>query len=128
MRISYSDAAQMELLYAIKNIRTESELNELKLALSHFFADKAQKELDELWDSGVLDQKKLDELKESLLSFAIFEIRQLVNSRSREVLVPFYPDVLMEGMNYAFLQKARTIRYGKIFCKGSLCCAYLMKY
>jgi hypothetical protein len=26
------------------------------------------------------------------------------------------------------LQKARTIRYGKIFCKGSLCCAYLMKY
>ena len=48
MRISYSDAAQMELLYAIKNIRTESELNELKLALSHFFADKAQKELDEL--------------------------------------------------------------------------------
>lgn len=43
MRISYSDAAQMELLYAIKNIRTESELNELKLALSHFFADKAQR-------------------------------------------------------------------------------------
>lgn len=59
MRISYSDAAQMELLYAIKNIRTESELNELKLALSQFFADKAQKELDELWDSGVLDQKKI---------------------------------------------------------------------
>ena len=29
----------MELLYAIKNIRTESELNELKLALSHLFAD-----------------------------------------------------------------------------------------
>ena len=53
MRISYSDAAQMELLYAIKNIRTESELNELKL--------------DELWDSGVLDQKKLDELREQHL-------------------------------------------------------------
>ncbi|WP_455669624.1 hypothetical protein [Phocaeicola sp.] len=67
MRISYSDAAQMELLYAIKNIRTESELNELKLALSRFFADKAQKELDELWDSGVLDQKKLDELRKQHL-------------------------------------------------------------
>ena len=50
-------------------------------------------------------EKKLDELKESLLSFAIFEIRQLVNSRSREVLVPFYPDVLMEGMNYAIPQR-----------------------
>ena len=27
MRISYSDAAQMELLYAIEYSRTESELN-----------------------------------------------------------------------------------------------------
>lgn len=67
MRISFSDAAQMELLYAIKNIRTESELNELKIALSRFFADKAQKELDELWDSGVLDQKKLDDLRKQHL-------------------------------------------------------------
>lgn len=67
MRISYSDAAQMELLYAIKNIRTESGLNELKIALSRFFADKAQKELDELWDSGVLDQNKLDDLRKQHL-------------------------------------------------------------
>ena len=50
-------------------------------------------------------EKKLDESKESLLSFAIFEIRQLVNSRSKEILVPFYPDVLMEGMNYAIPQR-----------------------
>lgn len=46
MRISYSDAARMELLYAIKNIRTESELNEMKIALSR-----------------VLDQNKLDDLR-----------------------------------------------------------------
>ncbi len=37
--------------------------------------------------------------------FCHFEIRQLVNSHSREVLVPFYPDVLMEGMNYAIPQR-----------------------
>ena len=46
-------------------------------------------------------EKKLDESKEALLSFAIFEIRQLVNSGSKEILVPFYPDVLMAGLNYA---------------------------
>ena len=46
-------------------------------------------------------EKKLDESKESMLSFAIFEIRQLVNSDSKEILVPFYPDVLMNGLNYA---------------------------
>ena len=105
----------MELLYAIKNIRTESELNELKLALSHFFADKAQKELDELWDSGVLDQKKLDELREQ-------HLRTPYRSRNDWW---FWTRIVWCSR---FLQKARTIRYGKIFCKGSLCCAYLMKY
>lgn len=46
-------------------------------------------------------EKKVDESKEALLSFAIFEIRQLVNSNSKEILVPFYPDVLMDGLGYA---------------------------
>lgn len=50
-------------------------------------------------------EKKLDESKESLLSFGIFEIRQLVNSQSKEILVPFYPDVLMKGLNYAIPQR-----------------------
>lgn len=45
-------------------------------------------------------ERKLEEAKESLLSFAILEIRQLVNSISREILVPFYPDVLMDGIHY----------------------------
>ena len=46
-------------------------------------------------------EKKLEESKEALLSFAIFEIRQLVSSDSKEILVPFYPDVLLTGCNYA---------------------------
>ncbi len=50
-------------------------------------------------------ERKLDESRESLLSFAILEIRQLVNSHSREVLVPFYPDVLMDGINYFIPQR-----------------------
>ncbi len=63
MRIAYSDTAQMELMNAIRCIQTQEELNELKLALSHFFAQKAQRELDGLWDAGILDQKKLNELR-----------------------------------------------------------------
>ncbi|WP_059027262.1 excinuclease ABC subunit UvrC [Gabonibacter massiliensis] len=50
-------------------------------------------------------ERKLDESKESLLSFAILEIRQLVNSHSKEVLVPFYPDVLMDGITYFIPQR-----------------------
>ena len=55
-------------------------------------------------------EKKLDESKESMLSFAIFEIRQLVNSDSKEILVPFYPDVLMNGLNYAIPKRGEKRR------------------
>lgn len=50
-------------------------------------------------------EKKLEEDKESLLSFAIFEIRQLVGSQSKEIIVPFEPDILMTGIQYAVPQK-----------------------
>lgn len=50
-------------------------------------------------------EKKIEEEKEELLSFAIYEIRQLVNSNSKEIIVPFYPDVKLEGINYVIPQK-----------------------
>lgn len=50
-------------------------------------------------------EKKIDEAKEELLSFAIYEIRQLVNSNSREIIVPFYPDVELEGVTYVIPQR-----------------------
>lgn len=45
-------------------------------------------------------EKKIEEEPESLLSFAIVEIRQLVNSLSKEIIIPFYPDVQLEGVAY----------------------------
>lgn len=50
-------------------------------------------------------EKKLDESRESLLSMAILEIRNLVVSQSKDILVPFYPDVMMDGLHYAIPQK-----------------------
>lgn len=50
-------------------------------------------------------EKKIEEDKESLLSFAICEIRQFVNSHSKEIIVPFYPDVKLEGINYVIPQR-----------------------
>ena len=57
MRLSYSNAAQIEMMNAISCIDTEEELYELKLLLSKFFAAKAQKEIDKLWDNGTLNQE-----------------------------------------------------------------------
>lgn len=50
-------------------------------------------------------EKKIEEEKEALLSFAIFEIRQLVNSNSKEIIVPFYPDIQLEGLQYIIPQR-----------------------
>lgn len=67
MRLSYSNAAQIEMMNAISCIDTEEELYELKLLLSNFFAAKAQKEIDKLWDNGTLNQEKLDEIRKEHL-------------------------------------------------------------
>lgn len=50
-------------------------------------------------------EKRTDEEKASVFSFAIFEIRQLVNSSSREIVLPFYPDIMFEGVRYTIPQK-----------------------
>ncbi|MGQ9619980.1 MAG: excinuclease ABC subunit UvrC [Bacteroidales bacterium] len=43
---------------------------------------------------------KIDEHKESLLSFAITEIRQRVASDSPEIIIPFLPDIKCKGIKY----------------------------
>jgi excinuclease ABC subunit C len=45
-------------------------------------------------------KSRLDEEKESLLSFAITEIRQRLSSDSPEIIVPFKPDILIEKIKY----------------------------
>lgn len=48
-----------------------------------------------------LDMKsKVDEEKESLLGFAITEIRQKVSSDSPEIILPFMPDILFDEIKY----------------------------
>lgn len=48
-----------------------------------------------------LDMKsRVDEDKESLLGFAITEIRQRLSSDSPEIIVPFKPDILIEKIKY----------------------------
>lgn len=50
-------------------------------------------------------EKKIEEEKEALLSFAIYEIRQLVNSNSKEIIVPFLPDLQLDGIQYIIPQR-----------------------
>ena len=59
----YSEIAQMELMNAAANITSQEELDSLRMTLSLFFAERAQKAIDKMWDEGTFDQAKLDELR-----------------------------------------------------------------
>ena len=60
--MSYSEMAQLELMNAAANVTTKEDLDALKLILSRFFAELAQRAIDKLWDEGNFDQAKLGEL------------------------------------------------------------------
>ena len=53
--------AQLELLNALNNISSEAELNEFKDLVAHFFAQKAQKGIDALWDKGVINADTIEQ-------------------------------------------------------------------
>lgn len=59
--MSYTQLAQLELFNALKNIKTESELNEFKDLVAHFFAAKAQKEIDAMWDQGIINEDTINQ-------------------------------------------------------------------
>lgn len=61
--MSYTEMAQLELMNAAANVTSQEDLDALRLTLSLFFAERAQKAIDKMWDEGTLDQKKLDELR-----------------------------------------------------------------
>lgn len=59
--MSYSQIAQLELLNALNSINSEAELNEFKNLLAHYFAQKAQKAIDALWDDGIINADTIEQ-------------------------------------------------------------------
>ena len=59
--MSFSQMAQLELLNALKNINSEAELNEFKNLVAHYFAQKAQKAIDALWEKGEINADTIEQ-------------------------------------------------------------------
>ena len=59
--MSYTEKAQLELMNALNSIRSEAELNEFKDLVAQFFAQKAQKAIDALWDEGVINVDTIEQ-------------------------------------------------------------------
>lgn len=60
---TYFSPAQVEVLNAVAHLHTEEEIRELKKAISHFFFERANREMEKLWESGEWNEQTLEDLK-----------------------------------------------------------------
>lgn len=63
METTVFNPTQQHLLIMFAFDNSEERLKEVKDLLYQHFQKKMDERLNELWDTGVLDQKKLDELR-----------------------------------------------------------------
>jgi hypothetical protein len=55
------------ILESFASAKSQEEMNELMDLLRDYYAKKLDKELERLWDEGILNQERLDELKDQHL-------------------------------------------------------------
>ena len=63
METTVFNPVQQHLLTMFAFDGSEERLKDVKEVLFKHFSQKMDQRLDELWDAGVLDQKRLDELR-----------------------------------------------------------------
>jgi len=64
MQTTVFTPTQIHLLQMFQYMKSEEELIELKDLLFQYYSQKMDERLNELWDAGILDQRKLDEINE----------------------------------------------------------------
>ena len=63
MAATVLNSVQQHLLKMFAFDGSEERLKEVKMVLSQYFSQKLDDRLNDLWDSGDLNQEKLDELR-----------------------------------------------------------------
>ena len=59
--MSYAEMAQMELMNALNNIKTDAEFREFRDMIARYFAQKAQLAIDKLWDEGKINEQTIEQ-------------------------------------------------------------------
>ena len=52
--------AQTEVLNSMAHLHTDEDLRELRSALAKFFAERADREIERLWDEGTINENVLE--------------------------------------------------------------------
>lgn len=60
MQTSVFSPAQLEIIDMMSFVKTQDSLLQLKQAISDFFVQKAQTEIDRLWQTGELNEEKVE--------------------------------------------------------------------
>ena len=58
--MSYMQMAQLDVLNLIKGIRTEADYADFRDMLARYFANKAQKQIDALWENGTINEQTIE--------------------------------------------------------------------
>ena len=56
--------AQLYLLSVFSRVKSDEELDDIKSLVADYYAKKLDRLTEEMWESGELDQKRLDEINE----------------------------------------------------------------
>lgn len=56
--------AQLYLLSVFSRIKSDEELNDIKQLVANYYAKRLDDMTEKMWQSGELDQKRLDEINE----------------------------------------------------------------
>lgn len=59
--MSYNELARLEVLSVINGINSQSELNDFKNMIAMYFASKAQKAIDALWEEGEINAATIED-------------------------------------------------------------------
>ena len=58
------NSAQLYLLGVFSRIKSDEELNDIKRLVADYYAKKLDDITERMWESGELDQKRLDEIND----------------------------------------------------------------
>ena len=64
METTVFNQIQIELLRMFERNTSKEDLREFRDIISDYYAKKMSDHLNKLWDEGILDQKRLDEINE----------------------------------------------------------------
>ena len=67
MEATVLNSAQIMILESFASAKSQEEMDELMDMLRDFYAKRLDKELERLWNEGILNQEKLDDLSEQHL-------------------------------------------------------------